>query len=66
VGRDWWVVIGRADFLFPGTVTAGNSSKLNDGAAATVLMSEEALKKKGLAPLARIVCKNACLRPVGS
>ncbi|OWA52329.1 Acetyl-CoA acetyltransferase B, mitochondrial [Hypsibius exemplaris] len=38
-----------------GTVTAGNASKLNDGAAATVLMSADAVKKHGLQPLARIV-----------
>lgn len=38
-----------------GTVTAGNASKLNDGAAAVVVMSGELAKKKGLKPLARIV-----------
>lgn len=38
-----------------GTVTAGNASSINDGAAALVLMSSEAAKKKGLRPLARIV-----------
>jgi len=38
-----------------GTVTAGNSSGLNDGAAATLIASEEALKKYNLNPLARIV-----------
>jgi acetyl-CoA C-acetyltransferase len=38
-----------------GTVTAGNASSINDGAAALVLMSSEAAKKKGLKPLARIV-----------
>ncbi|MEJ2716042.1 MAG: thiolase family protein [Deltaproteobacteria bacterium] len=37
-----------------GTVTAGNSSGINDGAAAMVLMSEEKAKAEGLAPLARI------------
>jgi len=38
-----------------GTVTAGNASTLSDGAAATVLMTEEGLKKFGATPLARIV-----------
>ena len=38
-----------------GTVTAGNSSGLNDGAAALLLMSEEKAKNLGLKPLARIV-----------
>ncbi len=37
-----------------GTVTAGNSSGINDGAAALVLMSEEQAKADGLTPLARI------------
>lgn len=38
-----------------GTVTAGNSSGLNDGAAATLIVSETALKEFNLTPLARIV-----------
>jgi 3-oxoadipyl-CoA thiolase len=38
-----------------GTVTAGNASGLNDGAAATIVASEEAVKQYGLKPLARIV-----------
>lgn len=38
-----------------GTVTAGNSSGINDGASAVVLMSEEAVKQHGVRPLARIV-----------
>src|ERR1700675_1387450 len=38
-----------------GTVTAGNASGTNDGAAAVVLMSAEAAAKRGLTPLARIV-----------
>ena len=37
-----------------GTVTAGNASGLNDGAAALVLMSEAEAGRRGLAPLARI------------
>jgi 3-oxoadipyl-CoA thiolase len=42
-------------FLEGGTVTAGNSSQLNDGAAALVLASAEAAQELGLAPLARFV-----------
>jgi acetyl-CoA acyltransferase len=38
-----------------GTVTAGNASGLNDGAAAVLVASEGALKTHGLRPLARIV-----------
>ena len=38
-----------------GTVTAGNASGLNDGAAAVLVASEDAVKKYGLKPLARIV-----------
>ncbi|BFG02453.1 acetyl-CoA acetyltransferase mitochondrial [Drosophila madeirensis] len=38
-----------------GTVTAGNASTLNDGGAAVVLMSADAVKRAGLKPLARIV-----------
>ena len=42
-------------FTKDGTVTAGNSSGINDGAAAMLLASEEAVKKYGLKPLAKIV-----------
>ncbi|XP_043484758.1 acetyl-CoA acetyltransferase, cytosolic [Leptopilina heterotoma] len=38
-----------------GTVTAGNASGINDGAAAVVLMSAEVATKKGITPMARIV-----------
>jgi len=38
-----------------GSVTAGNSSGLNDGAAATIVASEAAISKYGLKPMARIV-----------
>ena len=38
-----------------GTVTAGNASGINDGAAAVVLMSADVAKARGLAPLARLV-----------
>src|SRR5215831_14023380 len=42
-------------FSKSGTVTAGNSSGITDGAAAVLLMSEPALKESGAEPLARIV-----------
>jgi acetyl-CoA acetyltransferase family protein len=42
-----------------GTVTAGNSSGLNDGAAALLVMSAERAKALGLKPLARIVTSAA-------
>jgi 3-oxoadipyl-CoA thiolase len=42
-----------------GTVTAGNSSGLNDGAAALLVMSAEKAKELGLKALARIVCSAA-------
>ncbi len=42
-------------FLKDGTVTAGNSAGLNDGAAAVLLASEEAVKNYNLQPLARVV-----------
>jgi acetyl-CoA C-acetyltransferase len=41
-------------FAADGTVTAGNSSSLNDGAAALIVMSERRAKALGLQPLARI------------
>ena len=41
-------------FIKDGTVTAGNSSGINDGSAAMLLASEEAVKKYGLKPLAKI------------
>ena len=45
----------RPAFTKTGTVTAGNSSGLNDGAAALLLASSDACIKQGLTPLARIV-----------
>jgi acetyl-CoA C-acetyltransferase len=45
----------RPAFDKEGTVTAGNASGLNDGAAATVLMSEAEASRRGIQPLARIV-----------
>jgi acetyl-CoA acyltransferase len=45
----------RAVFHANGTVTAGNSSQMSDGAAATVVMSGDKAKELGLTPLARFV-----------
>ncbi len=45
----------RPAFDKEGSVTAGNASGINDGAAAVVLMTAEDAKKRGLKPLARIV-----------
>ena len=42
-------------FRTPGTITAGNASGVNDGAAAMILASEEAAKKHGLTPRARFL-----------
>ncbi|MBM3549823.1 MAG: acetyl-CoA C-acetyltransferase [Alphaproteobacteria bacterium] len=44
----------RPAFAKDGTVTAGNASGINDGAAALVLMTADEAKKRGIAPLARI------------
>ena len=45
----------RPAFAKDGTVTAGNASGINDGAAALVLMSGAEAKRRGITPLARIV-----------
>jgi acetyl-CoA acyltransferase len=45
----------RPVFAPKGSVTAGNSSQMSDGAAAVILMSEAALKKYNVKPLARFV-----------
>jgi 3-oxoadipyl-CoA thiolase len=45
----------RPAFAEHGSVTAGNSSPLNDGATALVLMSASKAKERGLKPLARLV-----------
>ncbi len=45
----------KAAFEKDGTVTAGNASGINDGAAAVVLMTAAEAKKRGIKPLARIV-----------
>jgi len=45
----------RPAFDKEGTITAANASKLNDGASALILASEEAVEKYGLKPIAKIV-----------
>ena len=45
----------RPAFAKDGTVTAGNASGINDGAAAVVLMTADEAKRRGIKPLARIV-----------
>ena len=50
----------KPTFKSDGTVTPGNSSGINDGAAAVVLMSEDESKKRNLKPLAKIVSWGTC------
>lgn len=45
----------KSAFIKDGTITAANASKINDGAAAVVLASEQKVKELGLKPLMRIV-----------
>ncbi|MGK7296716.1 MAG: acetyl-CoA C-acyltransferase [Candidatus Wenzhouxiangella sp. M2_3B_020] len=45
----------RPAFAKDGTITAASSSKISDGAAATVLMTESSASSRGIEPLARIV-----------
>jgi 3-oxoadipyl-CoA thiolase len=45
----------KTPFRNPGTVTAGNASGVNDGAAAMLLASEQAAKAQGLTPRARVL-----------
>jgi len=45
----------RTPFRNPGTVTAGNASGVNDGAAAMIVASEAAVKEHGLTPRARVL-----------
>lgn len=45
----------RPAFIKDGTVTAGNASGINDGAAAVVIMSADKAKELGIKPLARII-----------
>ena len=50
----------KPSFKKNGTVTAGNSSGINDGAAAVILMEESESEKRGLKPLARIASWATC------
>jgi len=52
----------RPAFVPDGTVTAANSSSINDGAAALVLMSEEKALELNLKPLARVVAQASAAR----
>jgi 3-oxoadipyl-CoA thiolase len=45
----------KTPFRYPGTVTAGNASGLNDGAAALILADDAAARRHGLTPRARVV-----------
>ncbi|HEY1930638.1 MAG TPA: 3-oxoadipyl-CoA thiolase [Acetobacteraceae bacterium] len=45
----------RTPFREPGTVTAGNASGVNDGAAALIIASEDGARRQGLTPRARII-----------
>jgi len=55
----------RPAFEKDGTITAANSSKINDGACALILMDEEVAKQKGLKPLARVLAhQDAELAPI--
>ncbi len=49
-------------FQKDGTVTAANSSKINDGAAAVVLMSSEKARSLGLRPLAKIISSSSAAK----
>ena len=50
----------KSAFKENGTVTAGNSSGINDGAAAVILMTREEADKRNLKPLAKIVSWATC------
>jgi acetyl-CoA C-acetyltransferase len=55
-GASYEAMMGlKPAFNKEGSVTAGNASGINDGAAAVVLMSAEEAKRRGIEPLARIV-----------
>ncbi|HET7701181.1 MAG TPA: acetyl-CoA C-acetyltransferase, partial [Candidatus Limnocylindria bacterium] len=55
-------ILGKlvARFEKDGTVTPGNASGINDGAAAVIVASADAAQKAGLAPIARIVSGGVC------
>lgn len=49
----------KSAFKSGGRITAANSSNLNDGASALILMSAKKAKELGLKPLAKVVCEFA-------
>lgn len=49
----------KSAFKEGGSITAANSSNLNDGASALILMSAEKAKELGIKPLAKVICKFA-------
>lgn len=51
----------KSAFKAGGRITAANSSNLNDGASALILMSAEKAKELGIKPLAKIICTCFCL-----
>ncbi len=54
----------RPAFKRDGCVTAGNASKISDGAAAVLLMSEEKAQELGVTPMARVVAQGAAGVPL--
>ncbi len=50
----------RPAFIKEGSVTAGNSSGINDGAAALIVMNEKKAKELGIKPMARFISSAAC------
>lgn len=55
----------KSAFKQGGSITAANSSPLNDGASALILMSAEKAKELGLTPLAKIICKHTGISSAG-
>ena len=52
-------------FAKVGTITAANSSKMNDGGCSFILMAEDVAKERGLRPLARIIgYEDAAVAPI--
>ena len=49
----------KSAFKQGGRITAANSSSLNDGASALILMSAEKAKELGVKPLAKIICESS-------
>lgn len=53
----------KSPFKQGGNVTPANSSTLNDGASALILMSAEKAKELGVKPLAKVICAHTYSRP---